>query len=425
MNKPLTSAIATAERSTPITDGSAPVTYRFARRMEGIGVSVVREVLKVTEQPEIISCAGGLPAPELFPLDEIARAHEQVFTTSGRAALQYSTTEGWMPLREWVAARMGAQGISTDASRILITSGSQQGIDLVAKAFLDAGDKVVVENPSYLAALQAFHSYEAESIGVESDDEGMLPERLEQAICENQPKLIYVVADFHNPKGTSLSIERRKQVVEISRRYRVPILEDNPYGELRFRGQRIPPLAAFDRDGLVIHLSTFSKTLSPGMRVGWAVASDEVFQQLVIGKQASDLHTSTIEQRAVAKLLEVFNYDGHINTLCKVYGDRCATMMQALETCFPSGTTWTRPEGGLFLWVELPEGMNGAKLLKSALREQVAFVPGAPFFATEARENCIRLNFSNSATQRIEDGIARLGRVIAAASEQLKLESQV
>ncbi|MBI3654296.1 MAG: PLP-dependent aminotransferase family protein [Acidobacteria bacterium] len=380
--------------------------------MSRIGVSAVREILKVTEKPEVISFAGGLPAPELFPVDIIAKAHAEVFAESGNAALQYSTTEGWLPLRQWIAARMNSQGIQADAERVLITSGSQQGIDLVAKIFLEKGDKVIVENPSYIAALQAFNAYEADFVALESDDEGMCLEHLESAIQTENPKLIYVVADFHNPKGTTMALERRQQLVEIARRYRVPILEDNPYGELRYRGERLPPLASFDQDGLVIHVSTFSKTLSPGLRIGWVVAATEVIQELVVCKQAADLHTGTIVQRAAAKALELFDYAGHIEVLCKVYGERCEAMKQAIEKYFPATTRWTKPEGGLFLWVELPENINGTKLLDEALRERVAFVPGAPFFARDAKENFIRLNFSNSTPERIEEGIKRLGKVI-------------
>lgn len=397
-------------------ESAAPRRYGFARRMSRIGISAVREILKVTERPEIISFAGGLPAPELFPVTEIAAAHADVFAESGRAALQYSTTEGWLPLRQWIAARMRAAGMQADASQVLITSGSQQGIDLVAKLFLEAGDRVIVENPSYLAALQVFSSYEAEFVTVESDDDGMQVEALERAVVESKPKLLYLVADFHNPKGTSLSLARRQKLVDIARRHRLPILEDNPYGELRYRGEPLPSIASLDRDGLVIYLSTFSKTLSPGMRIGWAVASEEVFQQLVVAKQAADLHTSTIEQRAVAKLLETFDYDGHLATLCNVYGERCQTMMAALERHFPAEVRWTSPEGGLFLWVELPENVSGAALLQAALAEGVACVPGAPFFATAARQNFVRLNFSNSTPARIEEGIERLGRVLKTGS---------
>lgn len=386
--------------------------FRFAKRMSHIGVSAVREILKVTERPEIISFAGGLPAPELFPVEALARAHTEVFAENGNAALQYSTTEGWQPLRKWIAERMISQGIETEADDILITNGSQQGIDLVAKTFLDKGDKVIVENPCYIAALQAFNAYEAEFVTLESDDDGMQVDQLERAIQESNPKLIYLVADFHNPKGTTLALERRKKLVELSGRYRVPILEDNPYGELRYRGERLPTLASLDREGLVIHLSTFSKTLSPGLRIGWVVAASEIIRELTVCKQAADLHTSTIAQRATARALETFDYDSHIAGLCRVYGERCETMISAIEEHFPAETRWTRPQGGLFLWVELPEHVNGSKLLDAALQERVAFVPGAPFFAQEARENFIRLNFSNSKPAKIIEGIARLGKVI-------------
>jgi 2-aminoadipate transaminase len=384
----------------------------FARRVSLIGVSAVREILKITEQPDIISFAGGLPAPELFPVEVLADAHSEVFHKSGASAMQYSTTEGWMPLRKWIAERMQSRGAMVDANRVLITTGSQQGIDLVGKVFLNAGDKVVVENPTYLAALQAFNGYEAEFLTVESDDEGMRLDLLEAIILEHKPKLIYVVADFHNPKGTTLSLSRRQQLIDLSTRYHIPIVEDNPYGELRYRGDHLPWLAALDRSGMVIHLSTFSKTLSPGMRIGWATASEEIFQAMVICKQSVDLHTSTIEQRAAAEAMKLFDYEAHIAHLCRVYGERCLTMIEAIESYFPAETKWTRPEGGLFLWVELPEALNGSRLLQDALEKRVAFVPGAPFFAKDVRQNFIRLNFSNSQPAIIEEGINRLSQVI-------------
>jgi 2-aminoadipate transaminase len=397
---------------TAATGSTEHTTNHFARRMGGMKASAVREILKVTEQPDIISFAGGLPAPELFPLDEIARAHAEVFATEGAAALQYSTTEGWRPLREWIATRMSQRGVHTNAERILITSGSQQGIDLVAKVLLDPGDAVVVENPCYLAALQAFSGYEASFIPVDSDDEGMLVDQVEHALESLRAKLIYLVADFQNPKGTTLSLERRRHLIEISRRYRVPILEDDPYGELRYRGQRPPTLAALDGDGHVVYISTLSKTLSPGMRIGWVAASDEIIRSLIVAKQSADLHTSTVEQRAAARTLTSFDFDGHVRQLCKVYGERCDAMLGALEAHFPSSTRWTRPEGGLFLWVELPESVRGEDLLEDALRDKVAFVPGSPFFVAPAGLNFIRLNFSNRPPDVIEEGIKRIARAL-------------
>ena len=395
-------------KSQPISDRK----YRFARRMSTITVSTVREILKVTEQPDVISFAGGLPAPELFPVEAIAEAHAAVFREDGRGALQYSTTEGWAPLRQWIADRLIGKGIAAASDRILITSGSQQGIDLVARLFLDAGDGVVVENPCYLAALQAFSAFEGSFLPVDSDDDGMRVDQVERVLQQSRAKLIYVVSDFHNPKGTTLSLERREQLIEISRRHRIPILEDDPYGELRYRGQRVPPLAAMDKEGLVIQLSTFSKTLSPGMRLGWVAASDEIIQGLIVTKQAADLHTTTVEQRAAAKLLTSFDYAGHIAELRQVYGERCTTMLDSLERHFPASTKWTRPEGGLFIWVELPASLNAEDVLAEALREKVAFVPGNSFFASGDRKHFMRLNFSNRPAEMIDTGIARLGNII-------------
>ena len=385
---------------------------RFATRMSRMPVSAIREILKVTEHPEIISFAGGLPAPELFPIEAIADAHRAVFAEEGRAALQYSTTEGWGLLREWIAERMHRRGISAPADQIMITSGAQQGIDLTAKVFLERGDQVVVENPTYLAAIQTFSGYEASFIGVESDDDGMKVDQLEEALKHARPKLIYVVSEFSNPKGTTLSYERRVKLVELSARYGIPILEDNPYAELRYEGNRPPPLAALDTKGLVIHLGSFSKTLSPGMRLGWLIASEKVFQNAVIAKQSSDLHTSTVEQRAAARLLRTFDYDEHVRRLCKVYGERCLAMRSAIKRLFPAEVKSTDPEGGLFLWVELPERISAEKIFDDAIAERVAFVPGTSFFACEPKLNYMRLNFSNQEPEMIEEGIQRIGRVL-------------
>jgi 2-aminoadipate transaminase len=386
--------------------------YRFASRMSRMPVSAIREILKVTEHPEIISFAGGLPAPELFPVAAIAQAHADVFADEGPAALQYSTTEGWRPLREWIARRMQKRGIAASADRVLITTGSQQGIDLAGKVFIERGDAVVVENPTYLAALQAFSGYEASFISIDSDDEGMRVDQLENALKHSSPKLIYIVSEFSNPRGTTLPYERRQKLIELSARYRVPILEDNPYSELRYTGEQQQPLAALDRDGLVIHISTFSKTLSPGMRLGWLIASEEIFQTVVVAKQAADLHTCTIEQRAAARLLESFDYDGHIGHLREVYGERRQAMLSAMDRYFPAEARWTRSEGGLFLWVELPERLSAEELFKEAIAERVAFVPGTSFFACERKLNFMRLNFSNSKPEMIEEGIKRIASVL-------------
>ncbi len=391
------------------------VKYRYAGRLAGMGASAIREILKVTERPDVISFAGGLPAPEVFPVEELARAHAAVFAEEGAQACQYSTTEGWRPLREWIAARMRARGVAgAEPGRVLVTSGSQQGIDLVGKIFLEPGDAVVVENPCYLAALQVFRGYEAEVIAVEGDEEGVSVEGVERAIAgaRRPPKFIYVVSQFHNPKGTTLSAGRRRRLLEVARRHRVPIVEDDPYGELRYSGEPVPPLAALDDEGLVIYLSTFSKTLSPGMRVGWAHASEEVFGALVRAKQAADLHTNTIQQRAAARLLASFDFDAHVERIKAVYGARRDVMLSALAEHFPAEARWTRPDGGLFLWVELPAGVSAEELFEEAIEARVAFVPGAPFFASDPRRNFMRLNFSNSRPEAIEEGVRRLGSLL-------------
>jgi 2-aminoadipate transaminase len=385
---------------------------RLARRMARMPPSAVREILKIAEQPDVLSFAGGLPAPELFPVEAIAEAHAEALANEGRAALQYSATEGYGPLREWVVARLGRRGIRLTTDQVLITNGSQQGIDLVARVLLDPGDTVAVENPSYLAALQTFSGCEANFLSVGSDDDGMDVEALEQTILERSPKLIYVVPEFHNPKGTTLSRERRERLVRLCQAHRIPVLEDDPYGELRFRGEASPPLAALDDAGVVVHLGTFSKTLAPGMRLGWLVGPRELVRAATIAKQAADLHTATLAQRAAAVLLSRFDYDAHLMQLRRVYGERCEAMLGALKRHLPQGTRWTRPDGGLFIWAELPFGVSADEIFADALREKVAFVPGSAFFADSVRCEFLRLNYSNRPPELIEEGIHRLGRVV-------------
>lgn len=398
-----------------LTTAALPETppLRLARRMTRMPPSAVREILKVAEQPDVLSFAGGLPAPELFPVEAIAEAHAEVLAREGRAALQYSTTEGFGPLREWVVARLARRGIRAGVDQVLITNGSQQGIDLVARTLLDPGDVVAVESPSYLAALQTFSGCEATFAPVASDDDGMDVDDLARVFAARPPRLVYLVPEFQNPKGTTLSRERRAALLQLCQAHRVPVLEDNPYGELRFRGEAPPPLAALDDTGIVIHLGTFSKTLAPGMRLGWLVASRELVRAITIVKQAADLHTATLAQRAAAALLTRFDYDAHLTTLRRVYGERCVAMLAALDRHLPSGTRWTRPDGGLFVWAELPSGLRADDLFAEALREKVAFVPGSAFFPDAPRYETLRLNYSNRPAELIEEGIARLGRVVA------------
>ncbi len=396
----------------------------LARRARGVAPSAVREILKVAEQPEMLSFAGGLPAPELFPVEAISRAHQTVLARDGAAALQYSTTEGFGPLREWIAGRFSSNGAPTHTDEVMITSGSQQGIDLVARVLLDPGAVVITENPSYLAALQVFQSAEARVVTVGSDEHGMRVDELEAVLAREPARLIYLVPSFQNPRGTTLPLERREALVAVAKTHGVPVLEDEPYAELRFRGDALPSLASLDDAGWVISLGTFSKTLAPGLRLGWVRSSGTLFKALVVAKQSVDLHCSSLAQRAVAELFASgFDYEAHLGTIRASYGERCDTMLAALAREMPTGATWTRPDGGLFVWVELPAPLDASALLPRALEQKVAYVPGAPFFAESPRVGSLRLNFSNRPSPLIEEGMKRLGAVLRGAKEIRRAET--
>jgi 2-aminoadipate transaminase len=396
-------------------DATSP--YRFAVRTSGLKPSAIRELLKTTVAPDLISFAGGLPAPELFPVEALARAARDVLADDGPSALQYGVSEGHLPLREWVCGHLaGADGMTASPDQVLITNGSQQGLDLVAKALIDPGDFVVVENPAYLGALQAFKSYQAEIVGVPGDGDGIRTDALEAALARlpRPPKLLYLIPNFQNPTGTSLSGARRARVVEIAAWHGVPIVEDDPYGRLRFAGRDLPPLASMPGSESVIYLGTSSKILAPGLRIAWLVAPDrELFERLVAAKQAADLHTSSFAQRVVHRYFQVPGaLELHIRRLRAAYALRRTAMLQALERHLPPGCTWTRPDGGLFLWVRLPPHIDGFDLLKASTREKVAFVPGEPFWVGDPHRNTIRLNFSNASVEKIEEGVRRMAAVM-------------
>ena len=385
----------------------------LALRMSRVQASAIREILKVTERPDVLSFAGGLPAPEAFPAEALARAHADVLARDAAAALQYGPTEGHGPLRAWVAERMTGRGLPASPDQVLITAGSQQGIDLVAKTLIDPGDTVLVEAPSYLAALQCFSTYEARFETVGTDEDGMRVDALERALRAGRPKLIYLVPTFQNPRGTTLSLERRGRVARLASEYGVTVLEDDPYAELRYRGAALPPVAGIDPDSPVIHLGSFSKTLAPGLRLGYVIAGERTIRALTIAKQATDLHSGSLAQRAVARLFEIFDYDAHLRRLRTLYGERLDAMLAAIERSFPAGTHWTRPEGGLFVWVSLPQGLDAEELLADAMRDRVAFVPGAPFYPAVPCHETLRLNFSNRPPLLIAEGIARLGACVS------------
>jgi len=398
------------------------VEYRFADRMNRFASSSLRDILKRTQGDAVISFAGGLPAEEWFPMKDIAAAYANVFGEGAdgrrRGSLQYGITEGFLPLREQLAERMKAKGITARPEQLLLTTGSQQSIDLAARVFLNEGDVVLVESPTYLAALQVFQSVSARILPIGRDDEGIDPDHLEKVASELSPKLLYVSPTFSNPCGAVWSRERRSQVLQLCLRYGIMILEDDPYGELSFQQDSSAPATAFpslyslygEKTGNpVLYTSTFSKTVAPALRTGWAIADDVVIRQMAKAKQAADLHSSLVDQQALSRLLLDFDLDEHIRGLRRVYRERMEVMAEKLETDpIWRGTHWVKPKGGLFLWLELPETMNTSELFQTAVEHGVAFVPGSGFYPAEPRTHGLRLNFSHSSPERIREGMNRL-----------------
>jgi 2-aminoadipate transaminase len=385
-----------------------------ARRARHAVPSAVREILKVTERPDVISFAGGLPAEELFPVAAMQAAIDETLSRDGRAALQYGPTEGFGGLRAWIAARMSRYGRAVQADDLVITSGSQQALDLVARTLLDPGDTVLVEAPTYLAAIQVFRAEEARLVTVPMDAGGIDVAALERAIKTERPKLLYLNPDHQNPSGARLALDRREKVIALCRDHKVALLEDDPYGEICFHGPRHPPLHALDESGIVIYLGTFSKTLAPGLRLGWVSAPPRFLRTLAIAKQGTDLHTGTLAQRAAATLLESFDFDAHLRRIRGVYEARARAMALALEAHLGRDAFWTPPSGGLFFWVGLRGGVSIDRLFERALALKVAFVTGAPFFAGTPLGAFMRLNFSHRPEPMILEGVRRL----AAALEQ-------
>lgn len=397
---------------------------RYAQRMQRIKGSAIRDLLKLAEQKQVISFGGGLPAPEAFPLVEMEQAMHRVISEYDGTAFQYSSTDGYTPLREMIARHTNRYGLPITADNIMITSGSQQGLDLLGRIFINRGDRILVEDPTYLGALQAWNMYGAEYVTVPVDDDGMRMDALEEAL-RGGPKFIYVLPNFQNPSGVTLSLERRLKLVELANHYGVPIIEDDPYGQLRYEGSHIPTVTTLDgkgRDdcnecyrGNVIYLSTFSKVLAPGLRVAWIVATPEVIQKLVLAKQGADLQTATFNQMLVYQVAREGFLDRHIKTIRDMYRTRRDAMLAALSEHFPETVQWTRPQGGLFLWATLPQELDTAKLLPRALEAGVGFVPGVSFHALGGGANTMRLNFSNATPENIHEGIRRLGNVLEAS----------
>ena len=378
----------------------------FAHRFDQVSGSAIREIFKVIAQPGMISFAGGNPSLNALPDEKVAEMAEYVLKTNGKQILQYGATEGYAPFLESLKSFVQAQlGCSVPA--VLPVTGSTQAMDLLCKALIDPGDTILVENPSFLGNLQCMKLYQANLIPVASDDNGLLPDDLEDKIRRYHPKMLYTIPTFQNPSGRTLSVERRKKVAELANTYHMVVAEDDPYRDLRYRGSSLPAIKSFDTDGWVMFLGSFSKIISPGLRVGYIVGDPEIIRKCTVGKQSTDVHTANLNQAVVDQFLRRDILPGHIRAICAEYGEKMQLMLDELDT-FPAGIRFTRPEGGLFIWAELPESVNAAALLPKAIERKVAYVPGTHFCVDGGHLNTIRLNFSNSTTEQIRTGMSAL-----------------
>ncbi len=388
----------------------------LAARARSVGGSAVRDILAVIARPEVINFAGGLPAPELFDAEGVAAAFRDVFASTPARALQYATTEGEPTLREALAVRHTGRGLPTDADDLLVTTGSQQALSLLATALIDPGDVVLVEAPCYLAALQVFGLAGARVVAVPGDGGGIDPVALEELVVRYRPKLLYTVPTFQNPTGRTMRGERRAAVAEVAARLGLWIVEDDPYGELRFEGERVPWIASCPgAEDRTVLLGSFSKVMAPGLRLGWLRAPAELRRACVVAKQAADLHTPTVNQLAAARYLADQDLDAHVRRVAGVYRERRDAMLAGIGEALPEGSTWTRPEGGMFLWARLPESYDTADLLRGVVEQGVAYVPGAPFYAGEPDRATMRLCFVTQTPDEIGEGLRRLGAGLGTA----------
>jgi len=388
--------------------------------------SVIRELLKVTQDPEIISFAGGLPNPNSFPLEDLEGVIESVMKNYGKTALQYGTTQGLKELREIISERSYKDGIDVEPDNIIITSGSQQSLDTVGKMFLNPGDTAIVGLPTYLGGINAFRSYESNLTGIPLDKDGMMIDVLEEKIKkllkeEIIPKFIYVVPTFQNPAGVIMPESRRKKLIDIANEYDLIVVEDDPYGKLRYDVPHVKPIKAFDDIGRVIYISTFSKVLSPGFRLAWNISSPEICRKMIICKQALDLCTNTFTQFIALEFMRLGSMDLHIMKICEMYKPKRNIMMKAMEKYFPDGYVCYKPKGGMFAWPTLPEGIDTELLFLDAIKQKVAYVHGKAFFVDGGGARCMRLNFSYSTDEQLEEGMKRLGNVIKEKLEKNKV----
>ena len=388
--------------------------YKFASRMDRMKASEIRELLKLTARPDIISFAGGLPAPELFPVKEIAQVSHDLVLKEGQKLLQYATTEGRPSLREKIAKRMTEKyKTPVVADDILITTGSQQCLDFAGKLFLDPGDVVLCESPSYLGALNAFNAYQPVFKEVPTDGEGIIPEELDKILASTPKcKFIYVIPDFQNPTGICWSLERRKKFIEVINKYDLPVFEDNPYGELRYRGESFPTLKSMDTKGLVSFLGTFSKIFCPGLRLGWIAGPHTIVEKFVMIKQSADLHTSNFDQGVADAYMDTYDLDAHVKEIVELYGHRRDLILKTMEEEFPEGVEFTRPDGGLFLWVTVPEGVSARKVFDKCIEQKVAAVIGDAFYPNDKTDRSLRVNYSCMPDDKIVEGVKRMARAI-------------
>lgn len=385
---------------------------RFAKRMKGMKGNAIRELLSVSQQPGMISFAGGLPSSETFDTETVANIAHDVLMKDGKKILQYGSTEGYAPLREELIKYLQKDGFNIGHENLLITSGAQQGIDLVSKALIDPGDVVVVESPSYLAALQIFKTYEAKLVIVPSDENGMIVSELERVIEEHKPKIIYSVPTFQNPSSATMTLSRRKDLCDILDKNELVLVEDNPYGDLRYSGEDQPKIYNLDRSNQTLYLGTFSKIISPGLRVGFAIGNEDLINKMRIGKQGTDVQTTTLAQAIICEYFKRDILESHIESIKDLYRKKRDHFLKKMKEFFPASVKWNYPEGGLFVWAELPEQYDSQKLFKIAISRNVAFVPGDSFFVNN-KKNCLRLNFSNASFDEMDEGLERLGKAIS------------
>ena len=382
----------------------------FARRFDGVSGSAIREIFKMIAKPGMISFAGGNPALSALPDETVARIAREVLEQDGKRILQYGATEGYPPFLESLMAYVQAQ-LGCDIPAVLPVTGSTQAMDLLCKALINPGDVILVENPSFLGNLQCMHLYEAQLVPVESDDHGLIPEKVEEAMRRHHPKMLYVIPTFQNPTGKTLALERRRPIAELAAKYGVVVAEDDPYRDLRYAGEALPSIKSFDREGWVVFLGSFSKIISPGLRVGFMAGDARILRKCTIGKQSSDVHTANLNQAIVDQFLRQNLLPAHIASICDSYREQLDAMLDELRA-FPEGTRYTRPEGGLFVWVELPSGIDAKELLEQAVARHVAYVPGTHFYCDGGHENTLRLNFSNSTIPQIHEGMSILRELI-------------